>query len=53
MGCQMMATLDSGGARAQKQLASASGWFEGWEQSLSRFRPESELSHNRHAAGSR
>ncbi len=44
MGCQMLAALDSDSPQADRRLASAPGWFETWEQSLSRFRSNSELS---------
>ncbi|HBX69450.1 MAG TPA: FAD:protein FMN transferase, partial [Chloroflexi bacterium] len=44
MGCQMMAALDSPLPAAQTLLNQVPGWFETWEQHLSRFRPESELS---------
>ena len=50
MGCQMMAAIDSDGLQLDRRLSSVPDWFEGWEQSLSRFRPDSELSElNRHA----
>jgi len=44
MGCQMMAALDSQHTGDQAQLETVSDWFETWEQHLSRFRPDSELS---------
>ncbi len=44
MGCQMMAALDHPSARAQNRLTRVSEWFDSWEQSLSRFRLDSELS---------
>ena len=44
MGCQMMAALDSPYPGDQAQLEAVPGWFETWEQHLSRFRPNSELS---------
>ncbi len=42
MGCQMTAVLDTD--RRTNRLDMVSGWFEVWEQALSRFRPDSELS---------
>ncbi len=42
MGCQMTAVLDTD--RGTNHLDLVSGWFEVWEQALSRFRPDSELS---------
>jgi thiamine biosynthesis lipoprotein len=44
MNCQMLACLDTDASRAARRLAEVPGWFEGWEQRLSRFRPDSELS---------
>ena len=44
MGCAMLAAVDSEAAHAADQLAQAPRWFEEWEQCLSRFRPDSELS---------
>lgn len=45
----MMAAIDSSFPEAQDQLNEVPGWFETWEQHLSRFRPDSELSRvNRH-----
>ena len=43
MGCQMQALLDSNTPAAAAALEALPGWFAGWEQCLSRFRPESEL----------
>ncbi len=51
MGCQMMAALDSPGRRAQERLEQAPLWFEEWEQSLSRFRSNSELSRLNRSGG--
>ena len=42
MGCQMRALLDSD--RRAASLDTVPTWFEGWEQALSRFRVDSELS---------
>ncbi len=44
MGCQMLAILDSQSLAHQARLQEAPAWFETWEQRLSRFRPDSELS---------
>src|SRR5512146_3106299 len=44
MGCAMAAFLDTDGPRAAAVIQEVPGWFEEWEQALSRFRPDSELS---------
>jgi len=44
MGCQMQALLDDDSAEASEALDQVPGWFEEWEQALSRFRADSELS---------
>ncbi len=44
MGCQMLAVLDSESGTASQRLALAPEWFEVWEQRLSRFREDTELS---------
>jgi FAD:protein FMN transferase len=44
MGCQMMAAIDSPLPDHQDRLNQVPDWFENWEQHLSRFRPDSELS---------
>ncbi|MBI9043509.1 MAG: FAD:protein FMN transferase [Anaerolineaceae bacterium] len=44
MGCQMSATLFSDTAGALEKLKELPDWFEEWEQVLSRFRADSELS---------
>jgi thiamine biosynthesis lipoprotein len=44
MGCQMMAAIDSQNTRHHSRLDEVPDWFETWEQHLSRFRPDSELS---------
>ncbi|MBX0328959.1 FAD:protein FMN transferase, partial [Oscillochloris sp. ZM17-4] len=44
MGCQMLAVIDADGEEAAAALRQVPGWFEEWEQCLSRFRPSSELS---------
>jgi thiamine biosynthesis lipoprotein len=51
MGCQMLAMLDSLSPEAPELLRQVPAWFEEWEQSLSRFRAESELNHLNHSAG--
>lgn len=43
MGCQMLAVIDRDEQRAADLLADVPGWFEGWEQQLSRFRDDSAL----------
>jgi thiamine biosynthesis lipoprotein len=53
MNCQMLACLDDDAPRAARRLTEVPGWFEDWEQRLSRFRPDSELSRiNQRAANS-
>ena len=45
MGCQMLAVLDTPEEKdAIRKLEQVPGWFDTWEQSLSRFRSSSELS---------
>ena len=44
MGSQMMAALESNSDQAEAILQQVPAWFEDWEQSLSRFRLDSELS---------
>src|SRR5438128_11842359 len=51
MGSNMLALLQSDAAFAGESLAQVPGWFEGWEQQLSRFRPDSELSLLNNSAG--
>jgi FAD:protein FMN transferase len=43
MGCQMAALIDADSPEASQVLGQVPGWFEEWEQALSRFRPDSEL----------
>jgi len=43
MGCQMSALVDADSEAAVSHLVEVPAWFEEWERSLSRFRPESEL----------
>jgi thiamine biosynthesis lipoprotein len=52
MGCQMMAAIDSTLPGYQARLNQVPSWFENWEQHLSRFRPDSELSQVNHSGGS-
>jgi thiamine biosynthesis lipoprotein len=50
MGCEMLVALDNEDQSAAKRLEDVPHWFEDWEQTLSRFRSDSELSSlNRHA----
>lgn len=51
MGCRMAATVDSDLDKAQRLLEQAPEWFALWEASLSRFRPNSELSRLNRRAG--
>jgi thiamine biosynthesis lipoprotein len=51
MGCRMLAMLESSLPEAADLLAQVPNWFEEWEQSLSRFREESELNHLNRSAG--
>lgn len=51
MGCQMLAVLDLPAEDPSAELDQVPGWFEGWEQSLSRFRETSELSRLNASAG--
>jgi len=45
MGCQMLAIVEQDSEDAPGILAQVPDWFEEWEQALSRFRHDSELSH--------
>ncbi len=51
MGCQMAVLLDSEDDQAAQALKEVPGWFEEWEQLLSRFRPDSHLSQLNASAG--
>jgi thiamine biosynthesis lipoprotein len=53
MGCGMSASLDGKAPlpALQRRLQNVPVWFEEWEASLSRFRPESELSELNRSAG--
>jgi len=44
MGCQMLAIVEHDSKEAPGILDQVPEWFEGWEQTLSRFRQDSELS---------
>ncbi len=44
MGCQMLAIVEQDSENAPDTVARVPNWFEGWEQVLSRFRHDSELS---------
>ncbi len=44
MACEMLAVLDSDAENAREALMQVPAWFAEWEESLSRFRAESELS---------
>lgn len=52
MGCQMMVALDHTSPRIKERLQRVPGWFEIWEQILSRFRQNSELNRLNRRAGS-
>jgi thiamine biosynthesis lipoprotein len=47
----MLAGVDRDDAEAAALLAAVPGWFEAWEQQLSRFRTDSDLSRLNEAAG--
>lgn len=51
MNCQIMALVDTEQAEATAVLAQVPHWFAGWEQCLSRFRIDSELSQLNAASG--
>ena len=51
MGCQMLAVVDGDNTEAAALLATVPHWFEAWEQQLSRFRTDSDLSRLNQAAG--
>jgi FAD:protein FMN transferase len=53
MGCQIMAALDTPSVRAKKRLDRVPRWFDEWEQTLSRFRDDSELSKLNRSEGER
>ena len=51
MGCRMLAAVDSDEPVAEEQICQVPEYFEAWEQSLSRFRSDSELSQLNMQAG--
>jgi FAD:protein FMN transferase len=51
MGCEMLAVVDGDGALVATRLAALPHWFEVWEQQLSRFRADSDLSRLNAASG--
>jgi thiamine biosynthesis lipoprotein len=51
MGSGMLAALEADGEQAREALSMVPDWFEVWEQHLSRFRPDSELSALNRGAG--
>jgi len=51
MGSRMMAAVESPSPQAELALQRLPAWFEDWEQVLSRFRPDSELSRLNRQAG--
>lgn len=54
MGCTMLAALDSLSTKTRQRLERVPEWFEEWEQCLSRFRENSELSNlNRNTSAPR
>ena len=44
MGSQVLAAVESSDPEAARLLAEVPRWFAGWEQTLSRFKEDSELS---------
>jgi FAD:protein FMN transferase len=51
MGSHMLAVIDRDDPQADTQLAAVPGWFEAWEQQLSRFRADSDLARLNAASG--
>ncbi|MGB8253084.1 MAG: FAD:protein FMN transferase, partial [Anaerolineaceae bacterium] len=51
MGCRIFAAIDAPNGSSPVELEDLPGWFEGWEQSLSRFRTDSELNEVNRSAG--
>ncbi len=51
MGCRIFAAVDNPNGSSPYELENLPGWFEVWEQSLSRFRPDSELNQINRTAG--
>jgi thiamine biosynthesis lipoprotein len=52
MNCNMMAAVDRAGPRVAHRLEQVPHWFALWEQRLSRFQPDSELSQINLSTGS-
>lgn len=51
MGCQMLVATENESRQAEQRLNEVPGWFANWEQTLSRFRPDSELNQLNQRAG--
>lgn len=51
MGCQILTVIDKEGSSVTSVLHHVPGWFADWEQCLSRFNPDSELSRLNEDAG--
>jgi FAD:protein FMN transferase len=51
MGCRIFAAIDDPRGKSPDALRDIPCWFEGWEQSFSRFRPDSELNEINRSAG--
>jgi thiamine biosynthesis lipoprotein len=51
MGCRVLVALDNDSTVAASYLSPVTGWFEEWEQQLSRFRADSELTRLNQQAG--
>lgn len=52
MGCQMLVATENKSPKAKRRLNEVPRWFADWEQTLSRFRPDSELNKINQQAGS-
>jgi len=52
MGTEMLACVDNGTDHPPAEMTDVPRWFADWEQTLSRFRPDSELSRLNRAEGS-
>ena len=51
MGCQMLVAIEDESHQAEQRLNEVPGLLAGWEQALSRFRPDSELNSLNQQAG--
>jgi thiamine biosynthesis lipoprotein len=51
MGSQIFVALDTTNPQVQPMIERVPAWFNGWEQRLSRFLPESELNELNHSQG--